>query len=127
MSNYCIVTNNPLVLEKYPLVALFEEKNVEGIFTSVRDSIHRGAILISHPLAGSVKPNESPYKSVVISSEKGHIDMKSLQIIEDAIGALKKLKVSNREFSERVLEDFQVIDLDLINSAIFALPAEYHN
>jgi len=94
------------------------EVGVGSIFEAVRNAVHKGAKLVSHPLSGSIKPGESPYKSVAISKETGTLDYKSLQIIEDAIAVLKRLSGRNRQYEESVLADFRVIDLDLIKAAV---------
>ncbi len=126
MANFCIMTNNPAAKKKWPDVTEYGEADVAGIFGRVRDAVHLGAVLISHPLAGSLKPNENPYKSVVLSLRRGPHDAKSLQIIEDAIVTLRKMPVKERSYPPQAIEDFQVIDLDLLHSAMGALPAEYH-
>ena len=126
-ANFCILTNNPLAAEKYPGTAVFmESASVEGIFISARDKIHIGAKIINHPLAGSVKPNESPFKSLVLSLDLGPADMDSLALIEGALAVLKKLPQKNRRYGQRVLDDFMTIDMDLLDSAIKALPPQYH-
>ena len=126
MANYVIITNNPAVFDSYGEVVQCVSGGVEEVFTAVRDAIHLGALLISHPLAGSLKPNESPYKSVVLSTSRGQMDMASLMTIEDATATLRKLPVKKRHYSQQILEDFSVIDLDLIQSAMQSLPPVYH-
>ena len=125
-ANFHILTNNPLVCEKYPKLALKLECGVEGVFLAGRDEIHLGAVAINHPLSGSIKPNESPYKSLVLSTRRGPLDEYSLTVIESALDVLRKMPVRNIDFPAAVLEDFQVIDLDLLDSAIARLPAQYH-
>ena len=112
-----IITNNPDVAAKYGSHAFCCEGCVIDVFIQVRDAVHKGAKLISHPLSGSIKPNESPYKSVVISKTAGPLDYKSLQVIEDAIAKLYQLSKKNYAYNESILEDFRIIDLDLVNSA----------
>ncbi len=56
----------------------------------VRDKVHEGHELATHPLSGSVKPNETPYKTIMISEKKGVLDFNSLKIIEDSIATAKK-------------------------------------
>ncbi len=129
MGKVHIITNNPAAARKYPGVAALHQTDVAGIFRLGRDAVHFGAVLIGHPLAGSVKPNESPYKSLVLSSAKDaplalHAD--SLKLIEAAREALDKMPVKNRAYPSQVLDDFMVIDLDLLDSAIAGLPAQYH-
>lgn len=126
MANFYILTNNPLVSDKYPELTAFEDAQVAGIFLKARDAVHKGAVLINHPLSGSVKPNESPYKSLVLSHSKADLDVDSLQVIEASKAVLDKLPVKERKYSRQVLDDFMVIDLDLLDSAILALPVEYH-
>lgn len=126
MANFCVLTNNPLARDKYLPIVQYREGTVEDIFTAVRDAVHMGAVLISHPLAGSLKPNENPYKTVVLSTRKGSLDDDSLALIEGAIAVLRKMPPKNRTYPPQVHEDFMVIDLDLLDSAITALPAEYH-
>ena len=112
-----IVTNNPDVAVKYDVHAFYCKGGVMDVFIHVRDAVHNGAKLISHPLSGSVKPNESPYKSVVISKAPGPLDFKSLQAIEDAIAKLTQMSKKNYSYDESILKDFRIIDLDLVNSA----------
>ena len=112
-----IMTNNPLVLEK------LKERGVEfldtdylGVLKAVRDRIHLGHGLLTHPLSGSVKPGETPYKTVIVTGEKGDLDAKALSIIEDSIQTCVKLTSGSpkRELSEKIIADFQLIDYNLI-------------
>ncbi|MFD1471600.1 GrdX family protein [Companilactobacillus mishanensis] len=127
MANFHILTNNPMVEKKYPEITEFDKNlTVATVFSNARDSIHLGANLINHPLAGSIKPNQSPYKSLVLSNRKGSLDMFSLKLIEGSTQVLKKFPPRARPYNESTLEDFQVIDLDLLDSAMDSLPDEYH-
>lgn len=118
-----IITNNKYVYEKYKdtmEVDYKENFTYQQILEYVRDKIHQGHELLTHPLSGSVKPNETPYKTVMISKNKGNLDTRGLLIIEDAIVTVKKF-LSNRptpNWPERILDDFRVIDLSLIENVI---------
>lgn len=122
MQKYLIVTNNLSVKDKFSEYKVkYLNDSLIGILFYLRDSIHLGYKLLSHPLAGSVKPNETPFKSVLLSEEKVNgIDMQSLTIIENSIKMAEKLIAdkSPRKWPERIIKDFSVIDLDLISSAI---------
>jgi len=118
-----IVTNNPMSKEK------FEEKfKVEfidvpqlDILKKVRNYIHKGNRILTHPLMGSVKPNETPYRTVCVSTEVVNgVDLQSLEIIENAIVTTEKFlrDFNTPKWSEKILTDFQVIDSDLIDHAI---------
>lgn len=91
------------------------------ILKKVRDYIHKGNRLLTHPLMGSVKPNETPYRTVCISIDVVNgVDLQSLEIIENSIATTEKfLKDFNiPKWSEKILADFQLIDSDLIDHAI---------
>lgn len=118
-----IVTNNPYVYEKYKdnFKITFDEKfTYLDVLEYVRTKVHEGHKLSTHPLSGSVKPNETPYKTIMISDNKGALDFDSLKIIEESIATFKKFK-ENRptpNWTESILDDFRVIDLSLIENVI---------
>ena len=111
-----IITNNPMVREKQQKgrILEFHDTDCLGIFKAVRDKIHLGHELLTHPLSGSVKPGETPYKTVIISGEKGVLDERSLSLIEESIQTFIKLNVKKREISAEILKDFQLIDFFLV-------------
>ncbi len=121
--DYRILTNNPLVqtvLEGKGLYTLdfAPEKNFREILVKARDLIYAGHILYTHPLAGSVKPNETPYKSLVVSMEPHGFDMEHAELICNAIAVVDKFKPIGWELPERILRDFQLIDYTLLCGAI---------
>ena len=71
-----IVTNNPMVRERYSQQydLKYEETSFVGVLKQVRDLVHRGYRLLTHPLSGSIKPNETPYKSVLLEESTGKIE-----------------------------------------------------
>lgn len=84
------------------------------VLIAVRDLVHSGHRLITHPLSGSVKPFETPYKSIVVSTQKGgSVDEDSLILISDAIVMAEKFR-RERRFNDKLLADFRLIDRDLI-------------
>ncbi|WP_427338829.1 GrdX family protein [Caloranaerobacter sp. DY30410] len=117
-----LITNNPLVknqLSKYILVEYYETDYL-NILRKVRDRVHLGHKLLSHPLSGSVKPNETPYKSIIISIDRGNLDYDSLIIIERSIETTEKFlrDFKTPNWSEKILLDFQTIDLSLIKDIV---------
>ncbi len=121
--NYLIITNNPLVQSGYPSENIVTAQNYFDVLTLARNRIHEGARLLSHPQAGSIKPYETPYRSIVVSKEIFTLDFNSLQFIESAIERFETLSKSMgfREYDERILGDFQVIDAGLIKNTIATL------
>ncbi len=118
-----IITNNKLSYESFE--GKFDVEWVDGtlidVMIKVRDYIHKGHKLLTHPLMGSIKPNETPYKSVAISLKPQDMaDMDSVMLIENSIEAAYRLLNNKplRDWPESVLEDFSVIDYDLIKNAL---------
>ncbi|MBC8589692.1 GrdX family protein [Wansuia hejianensis] len=122
MSNI-IITNNQYVYEKYKdtMDIIYNEKfSYMEILSFVRDKIHEGHKLLTHPLSGSIKPNETPYKTILISKDKKELDMEGLKIIEESILTARKFQEDKitPNWTEKVLDDFRVIDLSLIENVI---------
>lgn len=121
--NQIVVTNNPMVEKKLSGGGLvdFCETDFLGVLKKVRDRIHLGHELYTHPLSSSLKPNETPYKSVMISREKsGSVDFNSLKIIEESIEVTEKFLRDRKtpDWRERADTDFQVIDLSVVEFAL---------
>lgn len=123
--NYIIVTNNPLVLEKYGDThnVIYKEVSYEDVLREVRDRIHEGHSLLTHPLSGSVKPNETPYKSIMISEERRRIDEGSVALVENAIHSCGKFEFKSDRYRPEVYEDFKLIDCTLIESGMASADA----
>lgn len=115
-----IITNNDKILTKYKNIHIVDYENItyKEILIKVRNKIHEGHVLISHPLSSSIKPNETPYKSIVISNEKSNLDYDSLKVIENSIATFDKFSVNRAYYSENVLDDFKIIDLNIIENAL---------
>ena len=123
--NYVILSNNPK-LKKFlegGEELIYKDISFEAILLSARDMIHKGHRLLSHPLSGSVKPIETPYKSVMLSKNCGELDLFSLSLIEKAIEAAGKFEDNRYLYTEDIKSDFQTVDLDLIKGAIISAEA----
>lgn len=121
--DFLIVTNNPLVNdilgEGYLWKVDFRpELSYSEILILVRDRIFAGHILYTHPLSGSVKPNETPYKSIIISEEAHGMRNDDAIMISDSITTAGKFQVLDWSHSEQAMKDFRLIDYTLICGAI---------
>ena len=121
-----ILTNNPEVYKVWGerVETDFQELDLLAFFKWARDRVHGGEILLSHPLSSSIKPGETPYKSLLMerAATGAKVDSFSLEMLEAAIAACEKFLVYYGQrlphYSERVHRDFQLIDLSVINSAL---------
>lgn len=121
--DFLILTNNPLVVEcmegrgKWTL-RFMPEKSFRDILLMARDMIYAGHILYTHPLAGSVKPGETPYKSIVVSAEAHGMEHDHAILVANAIEVHDKFQPIDWSDREDALQDFQLIDYALLSGAI---------
>ena len=115
-----IITNNPLVVrcmsEFYTIE--YHEVSFRELLVIVRDMVYGGYQLHTHPIAGSVKPNETPYKSIVVSKEVKTFDMEHAELMSGAITTFDKFTPISWTLPERILQDFQLIDYTLLAGAL---------
>ena len=92
MSKYMVITNNPLVRSRLDDTheVIYLELSYEELLKVVRDRIYEGHRLLTHPLSGSVKPKETPYKSVLISERKEKVDGESVRNFKIKVSITKK-------------------------------------
>lgn len=67
---YLIVTNNPMAAKEFAgqgEVRLYPEDTYREILVRARDLVYIGYRLCNHPLYGSLRPHETPYRTVVLS------------------------------------------------------------
>ncbi len=109
-----IVTNNPRVSSAVNrgdgMCHQHEVKEVEGkgcsptgqleVLLEARRLIHLGHKLLTHPMAGGIGPRQTPYRTVILSQERGPLDLASLREIEGAVGfAAEHSRYPRRYFS----------------------------
>ncbi len=120
-----LVTNNPDVRDKYNDIhdVHFIDGTYRDVLVAVRDLVYANHELLTHPLMGSVKPNETPYRSIAVAKQARELDMQSVMIIEDGIQTFDKFAKVVRpdrgiNTPEKLLADFRLIDLTLISGGI---------
>ena len=116
-----IITNNDWVLTKYGTIyhVIYIDGNFKDVLTAVRDKLHLGHELLTHPLASSVKPSETPYKSIIISDERKNLNINSIYMIENAIITYDKFsKERLKSIGDRVRDDLKLVDLTVLESAL---------
>ncbi len=117
-----IVTNNKLVIKEYPALVVLGD--LDAVFLKVRDLVHEGNVIMTHPLSGSVKPHETEFKSIVLAKGDGTMNFDSLHLIENAITTSAKFKKPKRDWgidNSRVENDFMTIDYSLLKTGLEGL------
>lgn len=115
-----VLTNNSLVRDKYDKdwsIEFVDGKYID-VLKLARNMVHKGAKLITHPLTGSTKPNETPFRSIIVS-EGTSLDIESLTIIENSIASAEKFLRDSKvpAWNEKIIDDFRFVDLKLLESA----------
>lgn len=118
-----MLTNNPLIRD-YNLscdVEYMEGPLLDVLLEAKRYIVDEKRTIHTHPLSSSIKPNETVYKTIILSSKNHpYIDLESLELIENAIDVHGKFQANFQtpNWSERILNDFALIDFDLIMSTL---------
>ncbi|WP_240516448.1 GrdX family protein [Brachyspira sp. G79] len=117
-----LITNNPRFKEvNSSNIEIFYLPDLDfmGILYKARDYIHLCYKLLTHPIVSSIKPYETPYKSIALSNNNGELDLESLELIENSIALTKNfLDKPRRKLTESIDEDFKLIDYKLVVGAI---------
>lgn len=121
--NKCIlVTNNGRAASQYEssFGEIYLLTTYEEVLIKTRDLIYSHYKLLTHPQASSLKPNQTPYRSILLYSEGNRDNMDDIQLIEEAIGAFEKWSAVKRlpKYDEKILYDYQTIDLSMIENVI---------
>ena len=122
--NYIVVTNNPNVKEVCEYV-LFVDGTFLEVLINVRNLVHKGYELISHPLGASIRMMYSPYRSVVVGNKLNEINRSNIDVIENSIYNYKKT-MQRRNPDVKNSEDYAVLDFNLLRSALCEIAGVYN-
>ena len=117
-----IITNNDRVYEKYKKemqVILLD--SYEDVLIKTRDMVYNRHIMLTHPQASSLKPNQTPYRSVVVYPKGEEDNMKDIMLIEKCIETYRQwqeIAPTPKNYAEKVANDFKTIDLSGIENII---------
>ncbi|MGX6977917.1 GrdX family protein [Vagococcus elongatus] len=131
-----LLTNNPKVSEEMKAVNnvkiyYYQDVDYGGILEHAQQLIvNEKLILLSHPLSGSIKPNETYYKTIFFSEKSNQfIDIESLEYIESALLVYEKFMKNQMRpnWTEKILADFAFVDLYLTKSTLQRMGTTYVN
>ncbi len=124
-----LITNN---IDAYnycesKIECVFVEGTYLDVLEKTRDYIHTGHKLLSHPMAGSVKPNQTPYRSIILDSLPAERDevIHSTMMIENGIDSAKKFLAGKAamKWNDKIKKDFRTVDLSFISRYVDSVPA----
>jgi hypothetical protein len=120
---FLIITNNPIVKNISNAEINYVNGNQRQVLYQVFNKIAGGHNLLSHPLAGSIKPEDNPYRSVVLSSSTSEVDLSTLSMLEYCLGKVETGVTKNVDCSTicQLDRDFQMIDKELLDNVLQSL------
>ena len=117
-----LITNNDRVYEKYKdEIKIILLNTYEEVLIKVRDMVYDRHLLLTHPQASSLKPNQTPYRSVVVYPKGKEDNMKDIMLIENCVQGYyewQKIAPSPAKYAEKVANDFKTIDLSVVENII---------
>lgn len=120
---YIIITNNRKVFNFYKetdRVIFFEKSAVTDILNLVKDKVNAGHKLLSDPILATLENSANPFKSMIVSKEFYDNNSQSQNLLEDSLLIFQKFNFTEplRRASEKDLELFRFIDLNLLNEGV---------
>ena len=118
----CITNNNDLA--KSVDNAQFVDGPALSVLIMGRDLIHKGWKLAANPFYGNLKPNQQPYRTLVLSSDReneiGKVEEHSLCLIESAITVYSECKVIRKpgDMDEEIDMDYKYVDFALMEETL---------
>ena len=91
------------------------------VLLKVRDLVYDRHVLLTHPQASSLKPNQTPYRSVAVYPKGTEDNTKDIMLIEKCIETFEqwqKIASTPKNYERKVSEDFKTIDLSMIDNII---------
>ena len=116
-----IVTNNDRVADKYKDIMKVELVNsYEEVLIKARDMVYDRHRLLTHPQAGSLKPNQTPYRSIIVYPSDNSSNMNDVMMIEKAIETFNKFREIKEtpKYEEKIANDYKTIDLSMIDNVM---------
>ena len=115
-------TKNDRVYEKYKNeLTVILLNTYEEVLIKTRDLVYDRHKLLTHPQASSLKPNQTPYRSVVVYPKGKDDNTEDILLIEKCIETYRQwqeIAPTPEKYSERVSEDFKTIDLSVVDNII---------
>lgn len=110
-----IISNNPMTWERYPDSVKVAGTSLD-VMEEARNRVQGGMRLLAHPISGNGRLVRNPFRSVVFHDGISEVDPQDLFFVEDSYYRLKQ--VEGGLPPDSTLEDYQIIDLDLLTSIL---------
>ncbi|MDL2254353.1 GrdX family protein [Ruminococcaceae bacterium OttesenSCG-928-I18] len=120
-----LITNNPVCSAKLEndCVCIFDEAwNYGQVLQAALRKVEEGYFLVSHPMAGSLKPNQTPYLSVLLATSciYSENDFDGAAVLEKAYAVYEKFQRQRPtpKWGPNIKKDFGTIDLSIMQGVM---------
>ena len=122
LSKCILVTTNDRAAEKWrdSVSQVFLLGTYGEVLEKARDLIHTKHKLLTHPQASSLKPNQTPYRTILLYQQTEEDNTGDVCLIEEAMETFEKWNRIRQtpEYGENVDYDYKTIDLSMIENVI---------
>lgn len=119
---YRIITNNPMAAERFSKqgeIYLYPDDSYRDILVRARDLVYIGYRMHNHPLYGSLRPHETPYRTLVLSERPRDPDPEECLIMSESISRLDSFTLPDQsKIPPHILQDYQLIDCALVQGTL---------
>lgn len=117
---YRCITNNPMLRIHEGLLTDYKKQSVTELYQRTISELRKGYRLLLHPLSGSIRPDQSPYKSILVTLDQSEPDQEGIRLTEQAVRYMKDMPLYGRKicWNQEARLDFQYIDKDIIECAL---------
>ncbi len=117
-----LITNNDRVYEKYKeMMKVIYMEAYEEVLIKVRDMVYDRHVLLTHPQASSLKPNQTPYRSVIVYPKGEEDNTDDILLIEKCLETYyrwQEIAPTPQKYEDHTAYDFKTIDLSVIDNVI---------
>ena len=104
-------------------VSVSSSEYVDGssldVLIRVRGLVHSGSIILTHPLCGNLRPNQQPFRSVIVDAESRAVDLDSLSVIESAVNVYQSAEIiTPKSLDTLTRADYAYIDAELMRESL---------
>ena len=98
------------------------------VLTAARDEIHLGSELLTHPLYGNLRPDQQPFRSILLRNFNQNGKKTGAIFYPESISAIEEAVLLYRSYGSRVLEperlpdvirdDYAFVDSELMRESL---------
>lgn len=120
ISKVRLITNNPKVVEKYnDIITIDECETYYDVLIKARDYVYDKHVLLTHPQASSLKPNQTLYRTIAVyPKHEDENNISDIMLIDKCIQVFdewQEIAKSPACYEDKVASDFQTIDLSVVD------------